>query len=148
MDFGAPHKKPTSLLTNVPIFDDLSRYCNGQHQHITLAGSVKVQQADGSYKWSSRTLLAGRYPRSMCRAYAHAAAQHLPRGAFGGQPRFTQEWVEQLRAVAGGGPQRSLVGEADAADECPDLPRAASAIRKQDIQFPRKGRGLFFGTRV
>ena len=143
--YGAPYRKPTRLLTNQGCLDSLSRFCDKQHSHVVLAGSERIRQADGGFKWVSRTYRAGAYPPRLCNAFARALAGRLPAGALGSQPRFVDEWSRGLLQDFGDPHAAALRGEVDTAQDSPALTRAAAAIRAHGIEFARKGRGLRFG---
>jgi len=80
--YGAPFKKYTKLLTNVPAFASLSRRCCGNHVHEVLAGAVYDPV---SCKWQSRTKLAQEYPLQFVSKYAEIAISVLdfiPKGVL------------------------------------------------------------------
>ena len=77
--FGAPHQKPTGLLTNGECFHALAKRCREapKHTHVPLRGKV-WDEANKSEVW--RTSLAAAYPEGMCRAMAEAFSRHLRAG--------------------------------------------------------------------
>ncbi|OLP74439.1 hypothetical protein AK812_SmicGene46021, partial [Symbiodinium microadriaticum] len=74
--FGAPHQKPTGLLTNGECFHALAKRCREapKHTHVPLKGKV-WDETSGSEVW--RTSLTAAYPEGMCRAMAEAFSRHL-----------------------------------------------------------------------
>ena len=114
--YNGMSRKPTSLLTNARSLFRLEKSCPGtspQHQHELLQGSKKVECADGSQRWLSKTKLAGAYTHSLCRAWSLAIARCAPPearkqkrgmpvedtvvGLYGALPRSAGQTPEEVR---------------------------------------------------
>ena len=67
--YGADCKKPTSILTNCPLLQSLSRECPHKKHRQVLRGRVQVRH-DDQYRWVNRTELAGAYPMCLCQKWA------------------------------------------------------------------------------
>jgi hypothetical protein len=76
--YGAPHKKPTAILTNIQQFCSLSRNCDKSHVHEPLVGTTRTQLACGSFVQKNRTALAGQYPDVLCGRWASILANLAP----------------------------------------------------------------------
>eukprot|EP00438_Fugacium_kawagutii_P016242 Skav225368 [mRNA] locus=scaffold476:95907:101244:- [translate_table: standard] len=80
--YGEPHRKSTSILTNEDSFTKLHRKCCGGHAHQQLVGTVRVK-LDGKWTYKNRTALAGAYPYKLCDFWAQLAAKIAPAVSFG-----------------------------------------------------------------
>lgn len=95
--YGAPHKKPTALLTNIGALTVLGRQCDHSHRHIQLRGSERVF-VDGKWVTQSKTKRAGEYPAKLCQQWAQIVQDTLvgrvlvEHGVKSDQDAF---WLEQ-----------------------------------------------------
>ena len=156
--YGSPSKKPTTLMTNIPELDCLSRTCRihelHDHVHTTLSGTVQVVDVDGSSRWVNRTLLAGSYPDDLCSEWASAIARWAPRCGFGGsiskdsKPRWWSDFQSQLRCCQPSQQRRYTQHTSElATDEAgTGTERSQAFLAQYPISFPRKGKGLDLGA--
>lgn len=94
--YGAPHKKPTALLTNLGALAVLGRQCDHSHQHIQLRGSETVL-VDGKTTTQSKTKRAGEYPLELCKAWAQVVQDTLVGrilSAHGVKSNHERFWIE------------------------------------------------------
>ena len=97
--FGSQFKKPTKLLTTFRILPELSRLCDGSHEHVLDQGSSKVRQPDGSFRWINRTTQAVAYSEPLCRRWSLLLSRVAPpRAAIPGATRW-QEFEDALLAI-------------------------------------------------
>ena len=96
--FGAAHRKPTRIWTNASCLESLEHRCDGQHRHEILAGKVRQRENDGTWKWKSRTELAGEYPQQLVERWAALLSSVAPISAFGADAQFDEEWESDLAA--------------------------------------------------
>ena len=122
--FKAPHKKPTTLLTNMADIASLGRRCTGGHVHETLQGTVRTCLADGRYAYRNRTSLAGAYTSALCDEWAQLVVHGL-RGAARGVPPLHERttFLERLRRAA----MPRLVGQRGGGSGCHRAGRRAGA---------------------
>ena len=64
-------KKPTDFAVSHDEFGSLRRICTGTHEHSHVKGSIRFNN-----RRVNRSKLAGRYPSSLCVAYARCV-QHI-----------------------------------------------------------------------
>ena len=67
--YGAPFKKPTTLLTNCPLLADLAGECGHRRHAEVLRGRVRVKHR-GHETLANRTSLAGSYPTQLCETWS------------------------------------------------------------------------------
>ncbi|CAK0861426.1 unnamed protein product [Prorocentrum cordatum] len=79
--FGAPYKKPTTIVSSLGALHDIGLLCEGGHRHEHLSGKVRVRAPTGGLKHQWKTTLAGAYPPGACRLAASILAAAAPRGA-------------------------------------------------------------------
>lgn len=100
--WGEPHKKPTSLLTNMTSLSSLAQRCRRDHPHRLLSGQEPYRTADGKLKWRSKTSAAGEYPLGLCRAWALAARENAPSAAWQADTtEFATAVHQRLQTLAG-----------------------------------------------
>ena len=80
--FGAPHKKGTSVLTNIEELYSLEKRCSGKHKHEQLRGTERVC-VDGLVVTRKKTVGAGAYPPLLCSEFAQACRRIAPASALG-----------------------------------------------------------------
>ena len=68
-------KKPTYFAVSHDAFAGLHRLCDGSHTHTKIMGSIRIDN-----RRVNRSMLAGRYPQALCRAYAECVHQYLLNG--------------------------------------------------------------------
>ena len=106
--YGTDSRKPTRIWTNAPFLSGLGRRCDGQHVHTQLSGNVRVRDANGQWRWRSRTELAGEYPQPLTQHWAELLRSNAPPGAAtatSDDPLFLGEWVSSLLSLV---PHRGL----------------------------------------
>ena len=108
--FGSPFKKPTKLLSTFVTLPQLSRMCDGSHNHILAQGSSKVLQSDGTSKWINRTTQAGAYTDLLCRRWAKLLARAAPPHAAGRDSCRRQEFEDALQHIQDSKRTRSRPG--------------------------------------
>ena len=115
--YGAPHKKNTSIMTNMKALTSLAARCVHVKHEAVLAGSVKTFNADGGPAFASATKLAGAYPDRLCRAWCRALKRVCPSSGrcstVAGD--YGELFVEKLKAARRATPA-SQHGRPDAAD--------------------------------
>ena len=136
--WGEPHKKPTSLLTNMTSLSSLAQRCRRDHPHRLLSGQEPYRTADGKLKWRSKTSAAGEYPLGLCRAWALAARENAPSAAWQADAREFATAVHQRLQTIAGSWRRPLGG--DETKKRPDIqpssqPLCRAKAYKQPIIF-------------
>ena len=89
--FGRPHKKPTSILTNMAALKGLSLRCLHDYVHIHLRGKVRLEG-----HWVSQTKLAGEYPRGLVSLWCRLALRQLPSSSLGSTSVWLPSWLAAL----------------------------------------------------
>ena len=111
--WGEPHKKPTSLLTNMPALSTLAQRCSGDHKQVILSGREQYIATDGGVKWRNRTSAAGEYPWSLRNRWADTLFSHAPYIAGTEDTTGFADLVhERLKEIAGKCPFSKGVEEA------------------------------------
>eukprot|EP00438_Fugacium_kawagutii_P014873 Skav225062 [mRNA] locus=scaffold2293:21259:24786:- [translate_table: standard] len=80
--YGAPFKKPTSLVTNMASLSQLAQNCTRDHQHVPLVGTERYVDESGKTRSRNRTAGAGEYTWELTHAWAGFAAQQAPAAAW------------------------------------------------------------------
>ena len=80
--WGAPYKKPTSILADLHSLLSLACRCPGDHVHEQLRGTM-VTFVNGKRSTCNRTSAAGAYPATLCTAWAQLLREAAPQGGFG-----------------------------------------------------------------
>jgi hypothetical protein len=142
--YGEPHKKSTSILTNQGGFAMLGKVCTGGHKHVGLQGTVRVKE-QGKWVYRNRTYLAGAYPTELCECWAQAAVSCAPPQAFGKLGwRQRNEFIAALTETTGdpdGISQTaalepgSEVGPTTADRSFKSIKQAASFLRQHPVVF-------------
>ncbi|CAK0868029.1 unnamed protein product, partial [Prorocentrum cordatum] len=105
--FGAPYKKPTTIVSSLGALHDIGLLCEGGRRHEHLSGKVRVRAPTGGLKLQWKTTLAGAYPPGACHLAASILAAAAPRGARSdaeqwggvwGPPRVTATTAERYHA--------------------------------------------------
>ena len=68
--YGSCFKKPTKLLSTFVSLQQMSRLCDGTHEHILAQGSSNVRHPNGTSKWINKTTQAGAYTPLRWRRWA------------------------------------------------------------------------------
>ena len=79
--YGAKHKKPTTILTNMQALLSLSRSCTKDHEHVVLRGQIKVVDDSGKSRYRSAASVAGVYPDALCARWASLLVGEAPAAA-------------------------------------------------------------------
>ena len=102
-------------MTNEPSFKELGLMCTGDHSHVHLKGSEKIE-VDGKMIYRNRTRTAGAYPPRLCRQWAQISRRIGPPGSKGVLPVREQHEFEQLLKEASCPADRQTSQNADALD--------------------------------
>ena len=95
--FGAPYKKSTCIVTDIPGLLNLGKLCRGDHTHIPLNG--RVETFGRELAWV--TSLAGQYPPALCWQWAREVGKCLYPDRVPDATRPLERWIADLCAAVG-----------------------------------------------
>ena len=107
--FGVAHRKSTIIASNMPGLEVVGKTCLCEVQHEVLKGVVVLPTPSGSKRiW--KTSLASKYPPSLCKQFAAAAALIAPRSAWrsSAEPQLNEWWERSLARRTNAGIEKTI----------------------------------------